>query len=164
MEHYMRFPNRLPVDKPPLVRGERVDGRRTPIYVLAWVCNDRDFFKNLGGGVMGKVNSSNFAEVVSKKWEPCPGATNALAPLAYPGAENNSYLIAMFNFRETDHIARSRNASEDLAIEAARVAMGVDQDASLESTLQWFRWPLYWIDAEVRQRELAEDRQADRLL
>ncbi|KAJ7695683.1 hypothetical protein B0H17DRAFT_1055194 [Mycena rosella] len=38
-----RFPRRLPVDKPPALDGELVDGHRTPTYALAWVCPPRKF-------------------------------------------------------------------------------------------------------------------------
>ena len=62
----------------------------------------------------------------------------------------------MFNIREADHIARAHNATEDPIIQAARVAMGVDQDPLLEKTLQWYRWPLHWLNAEERERRSAE--------
>ncbi|KAJ7073265.1 hypothetical protein B0H15DRAFT_1027530 [Mycena belliarum] len=84
-----------------------------------------------------------------------------MPPLPYPGADDNFYLIAMFNRRDADHlrVARVRNVVDDPLIEAARVSMGVDQDKSLESPLQWFRWPLHWLHAEQKERyarEMAE--------
>ncbi|KAJ7445686.1 hypothetical protein B0H11DRAFT_1654250, partial [Mycena galericulata] len=65
-------------------------------------------------------------------------------PLAYPGADENFYLIAMFNKLNADHLKRAINMAEDPLIQSGRVSMGVDQDTPLETTLQWFRWPLNW--------------------
>ncbi|KAJ7336237.1 hypothetical protein DFH08DRAFT_674475, partial [Mycena albidolilacea] len=65
-------------------------------------------------------------------------------PLPYYAADGNYYCIALFNRDGVDHISRAHNAAQDPAIQAVRVAMDVDQDPSLEGTLQWFRWPLTW--------------------
>jgi hypothetical protein len=67
-----RFPRRRPLNQPPLRCGELVHGRPTPTYALAWVCPSRTFFKNLGGGELGKVDDCNFTDVVSEKWRACP--------------------------------------------------------------------------------------------
>ena len=61
----------------------------------------------------------------------------------------------MFKEPDANHVARVGNLAQDPLIECARRSMGVDQDESLEKTLQWFRWPLGWLQAEVRQREMA---------
>jgi hypothetical protein len=66
-----RFPRRKPVTEPPLLRGELVNGRPTPTYALAWVCSSRQFFQNLGGGELGKVDDRNFSDVVTAKWHAC---------------------------------------------------------------------------------------------
>lgn len=169
-----RFPRRRAVDQPPPLLGELVDGRPTPTYVLAWVCPPRKFFENLGSGKPGEVDYRNFTDVISHKWGAWPDfecvlapfvvspyldvistRSFGLAPLAYPGADGNFYLIAMFNKPNADHLKRVLDMAEDPLIQSARVSMGVDQDPSLETTLQWFRWPLYWLQAEERQRERA---------
>lgn len=171
-----RFPCRRPVDDPPPVRGDLVDGRPTPTYILAWVCPPRKFFENLGGGTLGKVNYRNFSNVVTDKWVARPGfgcvlavfhpsgfltlaptCSLAHAPLPYPGADGNFYLVAMFNRPDADHLTRVRDVVADPLIESARVSMGVDQDESLEDTLQWYRWPLHWLHAEQRERERIEE-------
>ncbi|KAJ6607053.1 hypothetical protein B0H10DRAFT_2228258 [Mycena sp. CBHHK59/15] len=149
------FPCRIPVDKPPPLQGDLINGRPAPTYVLAWVCSPRTFFKNLGGGELGKVDDCNFTDVVSEKWEARPGFGLAFAPIPFPGADGNFYLIAMFNRPHADHFTRVRNVAGDPLIQAARVSMGVDQDKSLEGTLQWYRWPLHWLHAEERQRQRA---------
>ncbi|KAJ7920203.1 hypothetical protein B0H13DRAFT_1987378 [Mycena leptocephala] len=152
-----RFPCRRPVDRPPPVRNDLVDGWPTPTYVLAWVCPARKFFENLGGGTLGKVNYRNFSDVVSEKWVARPGFGLAHAPLPYPGADGNFYLVAMFNRPDADHFTRVRNVAEDPLIESARVSMGVDQDKALEDSLQWYRWPLHWLHAEQRELERLEE-------
>ncbi|KAJ6603791.1 hypothetical protein B0H10DRAFT_1923033 [Mycena sp. CBHHK59/15] len=149
------FPCCIPVDKPPPLQGDLINGRPAPTYVLTWVCSPRTFFKNLGGGELGKVDDCNFTDVVSEKWEARPGFGLAFAPIPFPGADGNFYLIAMFNRPHADHFTRVRNVAGDPLIQAARVSMGVDQDKSLEGTLQWYRWPLHWLHAEERQRQRA---------
>ncbi|KAJ7902386.1 hypothetical protein B0H13DRAFT_2026653, partial [Mycena leptocephala] len=108
------------------LRGDLVDGWRTPTYALAWVCPPRTFYENLGGGT---------------EWAAWPdfGYDLGLLPCAHalPGADGNFYLIAMFNKPDTDHLARVRNLKEDPLIESAR----------------WYRWPLDWLHAEERERE-----------
>ncbi|KAJ7094919.1 hypothetical protein C8R44DRAFT_595278, partial [Mycena epipterygia] len=133
-----------PASQPPPLRGDLVDGWPTPTYVLAWVFPPRKFYENLGGGTLGKVSDRNFSDIVSEKWAAWPDFGYSLAPLPYPGADGNFYLIAMFNKPDTDHFARVRNLKEDPLIESARVSMAVDKDPSLEKTLQWYRWPLHW--------------------
>ncbi|KAJ6613630.1 hypothetical protein B0H10DRAFT_1763253, partial [Mycena sp. CBHHK59/15] len=133
-----------PVDQPPPLEGELVDGRPTPTYVLAWVCDPTTLYRNLGGGTLGEVDDCNFIDIVSQKWEAIPGFGLALAPLPYPGPDGNFYLIAMFNRSNAKHLTRVRNVTEDPLIQAARVSMGVNLDASLEDTLMWYRWPLHW--------------------
>ncbi|KAJ7283987.1 hypothetical protein C8J57DRAFT_1294087, partial [Mycena rebaudengoi] len=156
-----RFPRRRPADDPPLVKGDRVDGRPTPTYVLGWLCPDRKFFENLGGGTLGKVHHSNFSDVISANWVANSPAEfgHSHAPLAYPVAlaDGNFCLIGMFNRPDADHFTRVRNLAEVPLIDSARVAMGVDKDRSLEDTLQWYRWPLHWLYVEQRERERAED-------
>ncbi|KAJ7714245.1 hypothetical protein DFH07DRAFT_900173 [Mycena maculata] len=156
------FPFRRPVGQPPPLFGVIENGRSTPKYVLAWVCNPTTFFKNLGGGELGKVHYCNFSDVVSKNWRTRPKFGFGLRPLPYPGPDGNFYLIAMFNEPEANHIIRVRNLAQDPLIESARVSMGVDKDQSLEKTLQWFRWPLNWLQAEERQREMAVLAQQER--
>ncbi|KAJ7832635.1 hypothetical protein B0H13DRAFT_1914921 [Mycena leptocephala] len=56
-----------PVDQPPELCGELVNGRPTPTYALAWVCPPRTFYENLGGK-LGKVNDRNFTNIVSEQW------------------------------------------------------------------------------------------------
>jgi hypothetical protein len=67
-----RFPRRRPVDCPPPLHGELVDGRPTPRYALAWVCPIPAFYKNLGGGELGKVDDCNLTHTLSEKWRDCP--------------------------------------------------------------------------------------------
>ncbi|KAJ7243191.1 hypothetical protein B0H12DRAFT_1221211 [Mycena haematopus] len=163
------FPRRLPIHNPPPPRGTILDGRLTPPYVLAWVCDPRDFYLNVGGGKPGKVHRCNFAQAVSDKWDPPPDATFDHMPLPYPGADGNFYLIALWNTRESknkrdsevEFVQRAQNATADPIIQAARVAMGVDQDPKLEETLQWFRWPLGWLHLEEHQRWLARERELE---
>ncbi|KAJ7645609.1 hypothetical protein DFH06DRAFT_1425448 [Mycena polygramma] len=136
-----RFPRRLPLDQPPPLEGRLVDGRRTPMYVLAWVCPPRKLYENLAGGPLGTVSDCNLRDVVSEKWAAFPDFDFALHPMAYYGIDGNYYLIAMFNNRKTNHINRVRDVAGDDLIHSARVSMGVDKDPSLETTLQWFRYP-----------------------
>ncbi|KAF8144950.1 hypothetical protein K438DRAFT_1782366 [Mycena galopus ATCC 62051] len=63
----------------------------------------------------------------------------------------------MFN-RDADDIKRAHNATKDPAVQAARVAMGVNQDPSLEKTLQWLRWSLHWLGAEKCKARTTIDR------
>ncbi|KAJ7221932.1 hypothetical protein C8J57DRAFT_1392505, partial [Mycena rebaudengoi] len=109
-----RFPRRRPADDPPLVKGDRVDDRPTPTYVLGWACPDRKFFENLGG-TLGKVNYRNFSDVVSANWVANSPAEfgHSHAPLAYPIADGNFCLIAMFNRPDAEHFTRVRNLAED---------------------------------------------------
>ncbi|KAJ7110305.1 hypothetical protein C8R43DRAFT_1079350 [Mycena crocata] len=143
------FPFRRPVGQPPPLAGAIENGRPTPKYVLAWVCNPTTFFKNLGGGELGIVHDCNFLDVVSKNSRTRPKFGFALRPLPYPGPDGNFYLISMFNSPDADHIARVHNLAQDPLIESARVSMGVDKDESLEQTLQWYRWPLNWLGTEA---------------
>ncbi|KAJ7720815.1 hypothetical protein B0H16DRAFT_1603962 [Mycena metata] len=110
------FPRRRPLDQPPLRCGE----------------------------LLGKVDDCNFTDVVSEKWRACSPSQfgYSLKPIPYPGAGDYFYLIVMFNDRYADHLTRVLNAAEDPLIQAARIAMGVDLDPTLEATLQWIRWPL----------------------
>ncbi|KAJ7248550.1 hypothetical protein B0H12DRAFT_1123255 [Mycena haematopus] len=91
-------------------------------------------------------------DIISDKWGDI-GFGYALAPIPYPGPDGNCYLIAMFNKPGADHLTRTRNVTEDPLIQAARVSMAVDLDSSLENTLMWYRWPLHWLHAEVREKE-----------
>ncbi|KAJ7869094.1 hypothetical protein B0H14DRAFT_2727604 [Mycena olivaceomarginata] len=127
---YLQIFMSKPFDEPPPLKGHLVDGHPTPTYDLAWVCPNRKFYENLGGGRL---------DVVSRNWcaRPELGAL-ASAPLPYPGADGNFYLIAIVD----NHV-----------IESARVAMGVNLDPSLENTLMWYRRPLHWLHAErIRRR------------
>ncbi|KAJ6474747.1 hypothetical protein C8R45DRAFT_381826 [Mycena sanguinolenta] len=135
------FPRRRPFDHPPPRCGELVNGRPTPTYALAWVCPARTFYKNLGGGELGKVDDCNFTDVVSKKWRACPKFEPGLKPIPYPGVDGNFYLIAMFNERDADHLNRVLDVAGDPLIQSARICMGVDLDPTLEDTLQWIRFP-----------------------
>ncbi|KAJ7084188.1 hypothetical protein C8R44DRAFT_862294 [Mycena epipterygia] len=147
------FPRPRAVNQPPPLLGELVDGRLTSTYILAWVCPPRKFFGNLGSGKPGEVDYRNFTDVISHKWGAWPDFDFGLAPLAYPGADGNFYLIAMFNKPNADHLKRVLDMAEDPLIQSARVSMGVDQDPSVET--QWFLWSLYWLQAEEPQRERA---------
>ncbi|KAJ7810747.1 hypothetical protein B0H14DRAFT_2862019 [Mycena olivaceomarginata] len=147
-----RFPCRKPFDEPPPLKGQLVDGHPTPTYALAWVCPNRKFYENLGGGRLGTVSDRNFSDVVSRNWCARPEFSLAPAPLPYPGADGNFYLIAMFNKPNPYHPTRAYSVDNHV-IESARVAMGVNLDPSLENTLMWYRWPLHWVHAEVRARE-----------
>jgi hypothetical protein len=84
-----------------------------------------------------------------------------LSPWAAPGIDGNFYLIAMFNKRHTDYLNRVSKLAEDPLIQSARVSMGVDKDQSLEATLQWYGWPLDWLEAEERQKEKARRAEED---
>ncbi|KAJ7712199.1 hypothetical protein B0H16DRAFT_1814731 [Mycena metata] len=138
-----------PAGHPPPPVGAIENGHPTPKYVLAWVCNPTVFFKNLGGGELGIVHDCNFSDAVSKNWRTQPKFGFGLRPLPYPGPDGNLYLISMFNKPDADHIKRVHNLAQDPLIESARVSMGVDKDESLEQTLQWYRWPLNWLQAEA---------------
>ncbi|KAJ7100339.1 hypothetical protein C8R44DRAFT_888184 [Mycena epipterygia] len=150
------FSFRRPVEQTPPLLGVIENGRPTPKYALAWVCDPSTFFKNLGQGV-GMVNFRNFSDVVSNNWRTSPIPDFGLAPIPYPALDGNFYLIAMFNKPNANHLTRVRDLAEDPLIKSARVAMGVDQDESVEKTLQWVRWPLNWLHAEVRQRDSDSD-------
>ncbi|KAJ7869216.1 hypothetical protein B0H14DRAFT_3440916 [Mycena olivaceomarginata] len=152
-----RFPCRKPFDEPPPLKGHLVDGHPTPTYALAWVCPNRKFYENLGGGRLGTVSDRNFSDVVSRNWCARPEFSLAPAPLPYPGADGNFYLIAMFNKPNPYHPTRAYSVDNHV-IESARVAMGVNLDPSLENTLMWYRWPLHWLHAEVRARKRDLDR------
>ncbi|KAJ7243232.1 hypothetical protein C8J57DRAFT_1366226 [Mycena rebaudengoi] len=149
------FSFRRPVEQTPPLLGVIENGRPTPKYALAWVCKPSTLFKNLGG--VGIVNFRNFSGVVSKNWRNAPISDFGLAPIPYPALDGNFYLIAMFNKPNANHLTRVRDLAEDPLIKSARVAMGVDQDESVEKTLQWVRWPLNWLHAEVCQREGESD-------
>ncbi|KAJ7191371.1 hypothetical protein B0H12DRAFT_110539 [Mycena haematopus] len=149
-----KFPRRRPVDDPPLPCGVLVNDRPTPTYALTWICDRRAFFMNLGGGTLGKVHTFNYTDAVSDKWEPAPGF-NSMMPLPYPAGENKYLLIAMWN-TNAEEINRARHPTEDPVVQAARVAVGVDQDPSLDKPLQWIRWPLDWFKTKDYARMMAE--------
>ncbi|KAJ7087321.1 hypothetical protein B0H15DRAFT_909236 [Mycena belliarum] len=148
------FPLRKPVDDPPPRHMSLIDGQPTPLYVLAWVCPPQKLFDNLEKGLPdGTVTDSNFRDYVSDKWD--GDFPYELEPMPmYAGG--NYYLIVMFNKRSANHIRRIRERDTDPLIQAARVAMGVDNDPSLEATLQWFRFPLRWVLMEKNMKKIRE--------
>ncbi|KAJ7264435.1 hypothetical protein B0H12DRAFT_1321391 [Mycena haematopus] len=135
------FPRRRPPHDPPPQRGELVTGHRTPAYALAWICPAPAFFENLAVGEPEHVDDCNFTAVVSRKWRTCPKFGAGLKPIPYPGLNGNFYLIAMFNDPDADHLNRIRDVAGDPLIQSARICLGVNADPSLESTLQWIRFP-----------------------
>ncbi|KAJ7773691.1 hypothetical protein DFH07DRAFT_801545 [Mycena maculata] len=139
------FPFRRPVEDTPPVLGVIQNGRPTPKYALAWVCERHAFYKNLGEGI-GYINCWGR---VSRNWSTSPITDYGLAPIPFSAPDGNFYLVAMFNKEKANHIERVRDLAGDPLINSARVAMGVDRDPLLEKTLQWVRWPL---DDEIRQR------------
>ncbi|KAJ7087327.1 hypothetical protein B0H15DRAFT_781574 [Mycena belliarum] len=143
-----RFPFRKPLDEPPLLHNRVVDGHPTPLYVLAWVCPPNKLYDNLEKGLPPgtTVHWRNFRDYVSDKW--IGDFPFELEPLPLR-AGGNYYLIAMFNKKSANHLRRIRNRDNDPLIQAARVAFGVDNDPSLEATLQWFRFPLGWVEMEA---------------
>ncbi|KAJ7628595.1 hypothetical protein FB45DRAFT_918708 [Roridomyces roridus] len=153
-----RFPHSLPFEKRPALSGERVEGHATPKYALAWVCPYKEFYKNLGDGQAGKVDSRNFDVTVTKRWRARAEHKNFPHPTALYTPDGNFYLIVMFNkppYKHTECADRVNNP----VIESARVAMGVNADPTLESTLMWYRWPLTWIGPQVetyRRKVLVE--------
>ncbi|KAJ7087322.1 hypothetical protein B0H15DRAFT_801372 [Mycena belliarum] len=151
------FPLRKPVDDPPPRHMSLVDGHSTPLYVLAWVCPPNKLYDNLEKGLPPgtTVHWRNFRDYVSDKW--IGDFPFELEPLPLR-AGDNYYLIAMFNKKSSHHIRRIRNRDNDPLIQAARVAFGVDNDPSLEATLQWFRFPLRWVEMEAN---LKYDREMD---
>ncbi|KAJ7499450.1 hypothetical protein FB451DRAFT_1385150 [Mycena latifolia] len=110
---------------------------------------------NLGGGKLGVVDDCDFRDVVSQKWSAWPEFPYGLEPTPMLAGDGNYYLIAMFNRRdpECDHLQQILDVAGDRLIQSARVSMGVDQDPLLEETLQWFRFPLNWVEAEAHQKE-----------
>ncbi|KAJ7628585.1 hypothetical protein FB45DRAFT_693835, partial [Roridomyces roridus] len=64
----------------------------------------------------------------------------SLGPQPSLTLDGTFYLIIMSNKPYMKHLARAKSP-DDPGIQAARVAMGVDQDPSLEETLMWYRWP-----------------------
>ena len=78
------------------------------------------------------------------------------------GVDGNYYLIAMFNNKNADHLKLVCDIERDPLIQSARVSMGVDKDPSLEATLQWFRYPIDWLEAEERLKEAEEDAELQR--
>ncbi|KAJ7087325.1 hypothetical protein B0H15DRAFT_801374 [Mycena belliarum] len=137
------FPPCYPVDQPPPTRGTSVNGHRTPTYALAWVCPRDKLYENLGEGQPGIVNDRNIADIVAKRWSASDSGFS-LAQMPVLGGDGNFYLITMYNDPVVNHLERVRDKFTDPLIEAARVALAVDQD--LEKTLQWFRFPLDWLD------------------
>ncbi|KAK7046618.1 hypothetical protein R3P38DRAFT_77352 [Favolaschia claudopus] len=146
-----RFPATLPLDRPPMAHGTLDEGHPTPRYVLAWVCNDRTLFTNLGDGVPGAVSRCNISNTVKKRWWADPRTKDVvLEPLVYPAPISGSdsdysyYLIAMYNITASDHVNRSLNAfpGGDPGIQAAREAFAMHLSPELEETLKWYRWPL----------------------
>ncbi|KAJ7116008.1 hypothetical protein C8R44DRAFT_628262 [Mycena epipterygia] len=146
-----RFPLRMPVDQPPMLLGELANGRRTPSYALAWVCPPNKFYKNLERDMPKKVNDRNYRNAIAEKWRPLPGWSFNLHPMPYLAMDENYYLIIIYNERYADHLQRVLDVKNDPVIQAARVAMGVDQDPLIEETLQWLRYPINWVVAEARQ-------------
>ncbi|KAJ7087324.1 hypothetical protein B0H15DRAFT_950202 [Mycena belliarum] len=143
-----RFPLRRPVDEPPPRYETLLDGHRTPLYVLAWVCPSQKLYDNLEKGLPPgtTVHYRNFRDFISMNW--IGDFPYELTPLPLC-AGGNYYLIAMFNKKSSNHLRRIRNRDNDPLIQAARVAFGVVNDPSLEATLQWFRFPLGWVEMEA---------------
>ncbi|KAJ7871714.1 hypothetical protein B0H14DRAFT_3131790 [Mycena olivaceomarginata] len=123
------FPRRVPVDEPPPLSGQIIGSRRTPIYVLAWVCHERDFFKNLGSG------EDDYRDLVSDKWDPPSSAgdgwTTSAGPIMLPKMLPSTQ-------------------------------QGRDGCGPRPGALQWFRWPLSWLEDEECQRNERERRAAER--
>ncbi|KAJ7103999.1 hypothetical protein B0H15DRAFT_808018, partial [Mycena belliarum] len=158
-----RFPSRLPLNEPPPLQGTSVDGHRTPLYALAWVCRPRQFYTNLGGGTIGTISSRNYRDLVFQKWD-APELSFSFQPIPVLERDGNYYLIALFNRAGAKHLTRVLDVASDNVIHAARIAMGVDQNPSIEKTLQWFRYPLDWVRSETTDEELRRLFQLDREL
>ncbi|KAJ7234306.1 hypothetical protein B0H12DRAFT_1327711 [Mycena haematopus] len=161
MSNQAMFPLRLPAEQPPPLSGVIENNYVTPKYVLAWVCDPTAFFRNLGRGERGKVHYRNYSGIISQNLRTQPKFGFSLRPLPILGADGNFYLVIMFNHPDANHIARVRNLAQDPLIQSARVSMGVDQDESLEKTLQWFRWPLNWLRAERQDSDSSESEGSD---
>ncbi|KAF9071172.1 hypothetical protein BDP27DRAFT_1322462 [Rhodocollybia butyracea] len=134
------FPRRLPPDQPPPRRDSIVQGKRTPLYGLAWVCSPREFSKNLGI----PFGYGEFREVISARWE--GPFSYELGPSVVGGVDGNYYLVAEWNKPHPGF-------TSEAIIEAARKAMGVDKNVTLEATLQWHRFPLTWLAQEEDEKE-----------
>ncbi|KAK7046614.1 hypothetical protein R3P38DRAFT_3257940 [Favolaschia claudopus] len=158
-ERIVRFPRRLPTNNPPPLKGMPLNDRPAPLYALAWVCGYSKLYKNLSVGESELVDSCNHSDVVSKKWRQVrdPDCKYVPRPLPYPGPDGKMYLIAFFNDVDpaANHTSRSMNAANDRVICAAKIAFGVDQDPSLDSTLAWYRLPLTWAYHERMARKKA---------
>ncbi|KAF9071169.1 hypothetical protein BDP27DRAFT_1419212 [Rhodocollybia butyracea] len=135
------FPRRLPPDQPPPRRDSIVEGKRTPLYGLAWVCSPRQLGKNLGSIGTGR---GEYRNVISAQWKGPFGYE--LLPSAVHGMDGKFYLVAEWNKPHPGH-------TSEAIIEAARKAMGVDKDVTLEATLQWHRFPLTWLAQEEDEKE-----------
>ncbi|KAF9041148.1 hypothetical protein BDP27DRAFT_1374399 [Rhodocollybia butyracea] len=135
------FHRRLPPDQPPPCRNSIVHGKRTPLYGLAWVCSPHQLSKNLGGVPTGR---GKHRDVISAQWK--GPFSYELSPSAVFGMDGNYYLVAEWNEPHPGH-------TSEAIIEAARKAVGVDKDVTLEATLQWYRFPLTWLVQEEREKE-----------
>ena len=63
-----RFTRRRPLNEPPPVSGALDNGRRTPTYVLAWVCPPRKLYENLRTAKLGEATLNNCEDIIAEKW------------------------------------------------------------------------------------------------
>ncbi|KAE9405357.1 hypothetical protein BT96DRAFT_336234 [Gymnopus androsaceus JB14] len=140
----VRFPRRRAFNDPPPPRNEEVNGRRTPLYGLAWVCTPEQLARSLEAPV--RAFGGAYRGRLVKKWDPENRFSYSLAPCVDLGEDMNYYVIALWNLPHPGHKA-------DDIIDAARKALDVDSDPDLESTFMWYRFPLAWLRKEERERE-----------
>ncbi|KAJ7628588.1 hypothetical protein FB45DRAFT_918697 [Roridomyces roridus] len=145
-----RFPCKIAFGDPPAVKGTLVNRHPTPQYVLAWVCPETKFFENIAC-----EDSADYTNLLRRKWNALPESELAPPPRAAFAQDGTFYLIAMSNKAYMKHLTCSKTPN-DPVIQAARVAMGVDKDPSLEATLNWYRWPLNWMHEEILDRRNAK--------
>ncbi|KAJ7871716.1 hypothetical protein B0H14DRAFT_2723652, partial [Mycena olivaceomarginata] len=104
----------------------------------------------LARGAFLPIPLKSFPNLTSPIW------SYDFAPLPYYAADEN-FIALRYSIETGWTTSAAHSVAQDPAIQAARVAMGVDQDPSLEGILQWFRWPLTWLEDEERQQR-AQDR------
>ncbi|KAF9071167.1 hypothetical protein BDP27DRAFT_1401541 [Rhodocollybia butyracea] len=98
-----------------------------------------------------RTGCGEYRSVISAQWKGPFGGLNTnysyeLLPSAVHGMDGKFNLVAEWNKPHSGH-------TSEAIIEAARKAMGVDKDATLEATLQWHRFPLTWLAQEEDEKE-----------
>ncbi|TFK74722.1 hypothetical protein BDN72DRAFT_832783 [Pluteus cervinus] len=134
MAHF-KFPRTRAQDDPPALRGTLYNGRKTPVYALAWVCKRPEYIKRFG-------DFPTLEYDIERRWSLHVGDKYGfgLAPYIEIGEDGNIYCVAAYNLRPM-YLDLPVNDPELLI--ASRHALKIQEKD--EHTLKWYKLPLSWV-------------------